>query len=366
MTKIRPSAHLRLAPGTRLLAVVIAAAIATVIAPAPARAQVQVYGTIDVGFGRLANQAPGAPTTGVTTVTGVHSGALQTSHLGFRGSEDLGGGLKAAFAIESFLRVDTGAPGRFDASPAQGADPFWSRSAWVGLSGGFGELRLGNNANPLWISMLQTNALGGNSVFSPSFRQLYNGGTRGRSEIDTSVVNSVSYQTPTIGGVQALLAVQVGEGRGARYNVVGHIGFRDGPVHVAMAVQSARHSPPPDNTLTAQQDMVLVGGSYNAGLVRLFGQYTTVDNVTNKSRLPHFGATVPLAGGTVQFSTGRDRNKVVATGVTTVRTTTSAGYVYPLSKRTDLYGFLMSETFPVVGPANRQGHSAVVGVRHAF
>lgn len=361
MKTFRPVAARSPLAMARLCVALIAAA-----GGAAAHGQVQVYGTIDVGVGRLSNQNPGAPTTAVTAVNGVHNGALQTSYLGLRGSEDLGGGLKASFAIEAFLRADNGANGRFDASPAQGADPFWSRSAWVGVSGGFGDLRLGNNANPLWVSMLQTNALGANSVFSPSFRQLYNGGARGRSEIDTSMVNSVVYQTPNLGGVQAVLAVQAGEGRGTRYNHAAHIGYRDGPLHVTLALQSARHSPPPDNTLTARQDRVLVGGSYNFGPVRVFGQYTTVDNVTNKSRLPHFGATVPLAGGTVQFSTGRDRNKVVATGATTVRTTTSAGYVYPLSKRTDLYGFLMSEKFPVVGPANNQGNSAIVGVRHAF
>lgn len=154
-------------------------------------AQVQIYGTVDMGIGRLANQNPGPPTTGVTTVSGAHNGALQTSYIGFRGSEDLGDGLIAKFALESFFRVDTGIPGRFDASPSAGADQFWSRTAYVGLAGGLGEVRLGNNSNPLWIAMLLTNALGSNSVFSPSFRQLYNGGTRGRSAIDTAMVNSL-------------------------------------------------------------------------------------------------------------------------------------------------------------------------------
>ena len=327
---------------------------------------VQVYGTIDVAVGQVANQNPGAPTTGVTKIKGVFNGGVQTSYIGFRGSEDLGGGLRANFAIESFIRIDTGQNGRFDATPGAGADQFWSRNSYVGLSGGFGDLRLGNNGNPLWISMLQTNALGANSAFSPSFRQLYNGGTRGRSVIDTAMVNSVSYQTPNFGGVQALGVLQAGEGRGSRYNYGGNIGYRAGPLHLTAAVQSARHLAVPNVGVNADQDMVLVGGSYNFGFVRVFGQYTTVDNVTNKSKVPHFGVTVPVAAGTVQFSTGDDKNKVVASGATTKRSTTSLAYLYPMSKRTELYTIGMTEKYPVVGPAANKGNSFVVGVRHTF
>lgn len=347
-------------------AVATLVALAAVACAVPASAQVHIYGTIDVAVGQVANQSPGAPTTGVTKIKGVHNGGVQTSYIGFRGSEDLGGGLKANFAIESFIRVDTGQNGRFDATPGAAADPYWSRLAYAGLSGAFGELRLGNLGNPLWISMLQTNALGSNSLFSPSFRQLYNGGTRGRSLIDTSMVNSISYQTPVWAGVQALATLQAGEGRGSRYNYAGHVSYRAGPVHAAVAVQSARHLAVPNIGVNANQDIVLLGGSYNFGFARLFGQYTTVDNVSNKSRLPHFGVSVPLAGGTLQFSTGEDKNRVVATGLTSKRTTTSAGYLYPLSKRTELYGFVMTEKFPVVGPAENQGNSGVVGIRHTF
>lgn len=332
-------------------------------APAQTQLQMQIYGTIDVAVGQLANQNPGPPTTAVTQIKGVHNGALQTSYWGIRGSDALGGGWSAKFQLESFVRVDTGQNGRFDPTPGGGADPHWSRSSWVGISGPVGELRLGNNGNPLWISMLQSNALGSNSVFSPSFRQLYNGGTRGVSALDTSLVNSVSYETPVFGGLQALAVLQAGEGRGTRYNYAGRVIWRGGPAMLTAAVQSARHAPPPDFTVPTEQDMVLVGGSFNLGFLRLFGQYTTVDNVGNKSKLPHVGFTAPIGVGTLQFSTGEDR---VATGVTTKRSTTSLGYVYPLSRRTEIYGFVMTEKFPVVGPAENSGNSGVLGVRHTF
>jgi predicted porin len=327
---------------------------------------VQIYGTVDMGIGRLANQNPGPPTTGVTTVRGAHNGALQTSYIGFRGTEDLGDGLLAKFALESFFRVDTGTPGRFDASPAAGADQFWSRIAYVGLSGNFGEVRLGTNTKPLWLSMIQTNALGANSTFSPAFRQLYNGGTRGRSAIDSGMVNSLSYQTPVFGGFSGLAVLQTSEGRGTGSNYAASATYRGGPFMGTLAVQRARHSPVPNVGTAADQDMVLLGLAYRAGFLQAFAQYVEVDNVGNRSKLPHVGVAVPIGLGTVQFSTGEDKNRVVATGVTTKRKTTSLGYLHALSKRTDLYAFAMTEKFPVVGPAANSGDSYVVGISHRF
>lgn len=190
-------------------------AVALVALAHSATAQVTLYGTIDVAVGRISTQPPGAPNAPINRINGVHNGGLQTSYFGLRGSEDLGGGLTAKFQIEGFFRADTGASGRFDASPGGGADHMWSRETYVGLAGGFGEVRLGRNAHPTWVSMLMTNSLGANSGFSPSFRQLFNSGTRGLSESDTSMVNSVRYLSPSFGGLDGTVVVQAAEGTGS-------------------------------------------------------------------------------------------------------------------------------------------------------
>lgn len=334
--------------------------------PAAYAQSVQLYGTADVAVGQLANQNPGAPTTGVTEIRGVHNGALQTSYIGFRGSEDLGGGLSARFQLESFLRVDTGQPGRADATPTSTGDFFWSRSAFVGLAGSLGELRLGTNGTPLWLAMVQTNAMGANSVFSPSFRQLYNGGTRSRSVIDSAMVNSVSYQTPVLAGLSMLAVVQADEGRGGDPNYGAHLVYRSGPAVAAVAVQRARHLAQPNIPTNADQDMALVGAAYNLGFARVFAQFTRIDNVGNTSTVPSLGVTIPLAGGTLQLAAAEDKNKVLASGAETQRKTASLGYVYGLSRRTDLYSFAMRETFPVIGPGPKSGNSLVQGMRHVF
>ena len=109
----------------RLLAV--AAAFAACCGSAAAQT-VQVYGLLDMSAGRF--QSPGQP-----RIWRSESGAMSTSFIGFKGTEDLGGGLKAKFEIDHFLRLDSGSPGRFN------GDAFWSRNAYVGLAGAFGARR---------------------------------------------------------------------------------------------------------------------------------------------------------------------------------------------------------------------------------
>ena len=80
----------------------------------------------------VSNLAGGlSATPGVGAIKGMQSG---NSRLGFRGTEDLGGGLKAIFQLETVVSVDNG---------AGGGATFWNRDTFVGLGGGFGEVRLG-------------------------------------------------------------------------------------------------------------------------------------------------------------------------------------------------------------------------------
>ena len=104
-------------------------ALAAIAASSAAFAQssVTLYGVVDASVESVrAND----------TVTRVSSDNLSSSRLGFKGTEDLGGGTKAIFALETQLNLDTGAAG-------SAGTPFWGRQAWVGIGGTFGELRLG-------------------------------------------------------------------------------------------------------------------------------------------------------------------------------------------------------------------------------
>ena len=104
-------------------------------AAAQAQSSYNVYGVVDLSVGsmQLSDRPTEAPNKRVTKVDGNN---MVTSYLGFKGLEDLGGGLKAGFVLEAFLRPDTGAAGRSDANGAVPADNFWGRAANVFLRGG--------------------------------------------------------------------------------------------------------------------------------------------------------------------------------------------------------------------------------------
>jgi predicted porin len=100
---------------------------------ASAQSNVQVYGLLDVGMETANNQTP----TG-GSMTRVISGGMNTSRWGLRGSEDLGGGLKAVFNLEGGILMDTGAQ--------DGA--LFKRQANVGLEGAYGRVVIGRSSPP--------------------------------------------------------------------------------------------------------------------------------------------------------------------------------------------------------------------------
>src|SRR5450830_995671 len=93
-------------------AVVIASALCCA-SLAQAQSTVTLYGIVDAAVMSTTNQAGG-------TKNEVAAGALSTSRWGFKGSEDLGGGLKANFNLESTLANDTGAGGNAFGGGAKG------------------------------------------------------------------------------------------------------------------------------------------------------------------------------------------------------------------------------------------------------
>jgi predicted porin len=320
---------------------------------------VQVYGLVDLGVGKLQSQPPGPPGAPITSVTGVHNSGF-ASHLGFRGTESLGGTLRAQFQLESFLRADTGQSGRFSPPSPPIQDPFFSRSAWVGLAGDFGDVKLGNVSNPAFQSMVFTSAMGGVSTFSPGFRQQYNGATRGYMTLDTALPNSLAYTTPRFGGVSGTVVVQAAEGRGSS-NVVANVVYRSGPIVLTAALADSGHLPPPDEVAPADEKVFVVGGSYDLKAVKLFAQFTNhkegLSGATTKT--PHLGMTVPVGVGELQAAWARGKTDS-ARGASS-RTTIGLGYLHPLSKRTSLYGYAGSDKVSV-GTAT----SYMVGIRHAF
>lgn len=152
---------------------------------AMAQSNVTLYGRIDASLGST-------KFNGVST-TQLYSGNLSASRWGMRGSEDLGGGLKAIFQLETGINADEGT----------GPSGF-SRQSWVGLSGGFGTVRMGK-ADSIYKDI---NDLGNTYNISPD--SLFNSAAEAyRAGLATFVNrpnNQIRYDSPDFGGFTAGLS----------------------------------------------------------------------------------------------------------------------------------------------------------------
>lgn len=315
-------------------------------AAAQAQSSVQLYGLIDMAVGSY-------ETSGGDRTTRAESGGMTTSYLGFKGAEDLGGGLSAVFALDTFLRADTGEAGRF------GGDAFWARNANVGLSGGFGTVKLGRAATPLFVSTLLFNPFGDSFGFSPAIRTVYSPTTKVAG--DTGWSNGISYSTPNVSGLSATVTYVLKEAlQGGNFG--GNVLYFNGPVGLTLAWQQVK-VPFASGKETAWQ----LGGSYNFGPVKAFAQYSQVKETTTgtasantKDKIYQLGATVPVGAGSVLASYGVA--KTTPTGATTKRDIFSLGYDHFLSKRTDVYVVYMYDKIKSLD----SGNTFAVGIRHRF
>lgn len=330
----------------------LVAAAALLALAGAAQAQVKLYGMIDMSIGSFEN-------AGGDRVTAIESGKMMTSYFGLSGSEDLGGGLKAEFVLESFLAGDTGTTLNNEAGG------FWGRGSWVGLSGGFGRVALGQYDNPLFTYGYTYNPFGSSMAFSPTMRHYYYGqGNIGQSNggtgIDTGFVNSVTYETPVMGGLMATLQYSPKEsGDSASYAAA--VSYNAGPLSAALTYVKSGISTAYD----ADEKIWALGASYDFGVAKAFLQYTAVndDTTDNEDKIYQLGVSVPLSDkASVMASYGKQTNKLDGSGAKEKDTVFSLGYNYMLSKRTDVYGVFSNNQHT----GEKSGQTFAVGVRHNF
>lgn len=337
-------------------------------AAAQAQSSYNVYGVIDLSVGSM--QLSGLPTAADNKrTTKVDGNNMTTSFLGFKGVEDLGGGLKAGFTLEAFLRPDTGAAGRFD------NDPFWGRAANVFLDSGYGKLTLGRQGNLLFGQVAGFNPFGGAFGLSPAVRLTF--GRWGNDKGDSGWSNAVTYNSPKLGGASFAVSWQAGEdaAKGERNGVAVSASYASGPFAIGGAWQSvgAAEAPKPNLTAGQRQSFGLVSTSYDLGVAKLFAQYGEFGNngfaTTSRidTQLYQLGASIPVGKmSKVMVSYGESKEKPVSGGTTPVtkHRITSVGYDLNLSKRTDVYAVVMVDKEQL---ANfESGTSLVFGLRHAF
>lgn len=308
----------------------IALAVLTSVAGvAQAQSSVQLYGIVDVSLQKFKN-----------TAAKLESGAVSGSRWGLKGSEDLGGGLKANFLLESGFAADTGV------SAAAG----FQRQSYVGLSGGFGEVKVGNvytayddisgATNPVFDSVLSPT-----TVFKSTG---YNANPK----------NNLYYATPSIGGISGAVSYSIDEinGNGIDSPATSfHVKYEGGPIYVGFAYQTEGVAGVSDDKFTR------INGSYDLGVAKLLGSYGKVEKAGVVSDVTEYtiGADIPL-GSAVVASVGYASSNPKPTGVST-STAYSAGVAYMLSKRTTAYGGFL-KTNKAAGDVS----GLVVGLKHTF
>jgi predicted porin len=290
------------------------------------------------------------------------SGNMQYSFLGFRGSEDLGGGLRAVFRLESYVSVDSGSAGR----SATATDPFWAREASVGLSGAFGTTVLGRTESPLYRATANFNPFGESPLFSPSARQYF--GARGAVIGDSRWNNSISYANNTS---DAPLRINFGANLPEdQAGVPGHqknyglsIAYITGPFAVVAAGEKIQNSAFAMPAGFDRQMAYQIGATYDFSFVRVYGQVGRVKteaDVDVQTILYQLGGAVPLGNSLILFAYGSSHIK------TSVRAVTdkigSIGYDYFLSKNTDVYVAAMFERLSFTS----SGNAVAGGVRMRF
>jgi predicted porin len=274
---------------------------------ASAQSSVTLYGTVDLNGRYIKND-------GSSKRVSLSQDGINSSQLGFRGVEDLGGGLKASFILLAGVNADTGSAN----------NQFWNRRSTVSLSGGFGEVRLGRDYTPTFWNTTIFDAFGTNGIGDSSgVKQL-------AAPNYVRANNSVGYFLPSnIGGVYGQVMAAAGEAAAAGRYVGGRVGFAAGPFDVAVAYSQERVL-----ALAGEQYKTFnIGGSYDFGVVKLMGYYSQEKIPTNKDKLFSISAVVPLGQGEIHV--GGEQSKLDSNSNKVKKY--ALGYVYNLSKRTALY-----------------------------
>lgn len=333
----------------------IALAVLAASGAAMAQSSVTLYG--------IADAFVGSTKTEVNSVgqrqTAVNTSGVNGSRWGLKGSEDLGGGMKALFVLESGFSLDTGAS-------AQNGTLF-SRQAFVGLESGFGTVSLGRQYSAYDVLQGATNHNYDAFTFSARGAVSANGIKDYTNRID----NSIAYTSPSFSGFSGAVVYGFGENKNTPTNLNGdatdsasvHIKYANGPVLVGYAYQEDKLA-----AVAGVQDKNkynLVGGSYDFGVAKLTASYNTAKNNTLKDKEGQIGVSVPF--GAAAISAGYARSKTEGLGAER----TGKGYsilgTYDLSKRTRLYAGAQNTKAHILNVAAETEITTYgLGVRHSF
>jgi predicted porin len=345
------------------------AALTAFAGAASAQSSVTLFGIVDLAATSNTNGSAG-------TVKSLTQDGINSSRLGFRGIEDLGGGLRAGFWIEGQLSPDTGcatnssslgnpqtaatvsttvnqSTGQPITQPATGAQTVsvtptaqlclgqtWQRRTTMSLIGGFGEVRLGRDYTPTFNNIAAYDPFGYNGTgHVGNLRSALGSGAA--TQVRAS--NTVAYFLPTLGGLFGQVQVAAGEGvtntattSTGNKQVAARLGYAAGPVSVSGAYGKTYKT----GSMIDDYKLLNFGASFDLGFMKFTGAFEKGDYSTEQQKLVLVGLLVPIGNGTLKASVVKTTGSSAAldkSGNQYSAKMFGVGYVYDLSKRTALY-----------------------------
>ena len=369
-------------------------------------ADVQLYGLVDTGVRYLHSDLDvDDPAYDAKDTFSMESGMQSGSRWGIKGVEDLGNGLTVGFVLEDGFNSDNGAE----------KDQMFDRESSLFIQGGFGKFAMGrigsiNGGTSSWATHGVMSAFGTSWGSYAAQADTVFGGA-GKWD------NMIAYETPNFAGFKVFAQYGMGsndnenESRSDRYYALG-ASYANGPLNLYLAVdsvnyQSANATGALDNASDIEDSLtVRFGGNYDFEVLKLFGGVAYFDeaklstfsgaasdlanhyvddlskNLKVKGWSIGLSTSIPVAGGSVLFGASymdaesSDSMDDLYAGeyanIDLNRWIVSAGYDYPLSKRTDVYGVVTynqdSVDYNTKGEADEDPtvFGVMIGLRHKF
>ena len=398
----------------------IALAALAAVSAASAQSSVTMYGLLDIGYGT--HNTTSRDGTNFTKTTGLMDSVFGGPRIGFRGVEDLGGGLKASFVIEQgisatsanlFAQRTTGAGHQIQGATGSGFGVTTNRSSYLGLeSSSLGQFRIGYQ----YTAAYELSTLSGYQVANEAV-----GGsahTAGLGDVGGSRANGFTYLSPTFGGGFGVIAQYgalggnekvetsaVGAGNGLttennrRMGLMGK--YANGPLSVALSYSSLRSTAAngaagvlvqaaatnifggaiavgtvPLTGANRTANLTQLGASYDFGVAKLAGTYNVGKNggtatslVNSRNRGYQVGVIVPFGAFAPYLQIGKNSVTPDAAAATSDVRTVQLGLRYSLSKRTmayAMYGTAIDNAIVAAAGAGYKNTKTVVGIQHSF
>ena len=300
-----------------------------------AQSSVTAFGFIETQVGRQTQNGPG---TKMFDMAG--------SRLGFKGDEDLGGGLKASFYLEHRFNPDDGS----NAGPV-----FWKGGSWVGLSSeALGSVKMGRWWSQSFLKAqyaadpFEMGTLGEGTYGSVGCGPAFRGGCLGAFWVD----NAVSYENSFGGFSFGIQASAEAVGLGGKRPVNAGVSYAAGALYVGLGHEQS-------NDGSADQRWTSFAANYDFGAVKIYGGYGTGRDATRTSRKNVLvGASAPIGAGALIASYDMQDQAGAR-----VEQLLSVGYKHFLSKRTNVFAVVASDSKAPAG-TNKTGYA--LGMFHAF